>query len=187
MIVGLGNPGRDYSGTRHNIGFDIVDAIAKRHHTGVQKRMGRALIGRITIGGQEIVLVKPQTFMNLSGDAVSHIVRREKIEPSEILVIYDDMALPLGKIRIRPSGSAGGHNGMKSLILRLGTQDFARLRVGIGAARGEAVDHVLSQFKRAEREIVKTTIMDSADAAEMIAEDGLEPTMNRYNRVQNGD
>lgn len=183
MIVGLGNPGREYSGTRHNIGFEVVDTIAKRHHTGVQKRMGRALIGRIKIAGQEIVIVKPQTFMNLSGDAVSHIARREKIEPSEILVIYDDMALPLGKLRIRPGGSAGGHNGMKSLIFRLGTQEFPRIRVGIGSSRGEAVDHVLSPFKRGERDTVKWAIQDAADAAEMIAEESLEPAMNRFNRA----
>lgn len=186
LIVGLGNPGRDYAGTRHNVGFDVIDLLAKRYKTRVLRRMGRALIARTTIADQEVILAKPQTFMNLSGEAVAHIARREKIDPADILVVYDDMALPLGKIRIRPGGSAGGHNGMKSIIYRLGTQEFPRLRVGIGSARCEAIDHVLSRFSRAERKIADEAIMDAADAVEMILSDGLEAAMNRYNRRDNG-
>jgi PTH1 family peptidyl-tRNA hydrolase len=149
--------------------------------------MGRALIGRVTIGGQEVTLMKPQTFMNLSGDAVSNLARREKIDPSDILVVYDDMALPLGRIRIRPAGSAGGHNGMRSIIACLHTDEFPRVRVGIGSARREAVDHVLSRFHRAEKQAAHEAIVTAADAIEMVLSDGLEAAMNRYNRKENGN
>lgn len=182
LIVGLGNPGRDYAGTRHNVGFEVLDVLAKRHHVRILRRMGRALIARAKIEGSEVTLMKPQTFMNLSGEAVSNIARREKIEPSEVLVVYDDMALPLGKIRIRPGGSAGGHNGMRSIIAHLHTQEFPRVRVGIGSTRRDAVDHVLSRFARAERQTAHEAILDAADAIEMILSEGLEPAMNRYNR-----
>jgi peptidyl-tRNA hydrolase, PTH1 family len=182
LIVGLGNPGRDYAGTRHNVGFEVVDVLAKRLHTRIAKRMGRALIARVNTPGGEIILMKPQTFMNLSGDAVAYLARREKIEPSEILVIYDDMALPIGRIRMRPQGSAGGHNGMKSMIARLGTDEFPRLRVGIGSARHEAIEHVLSRFHPQEKRAIHDSIMRAADAAEAILAEGLEAAMNRFNR-----
>lgn len=183
----MGNPGREYSGTRHNMGFEVVDTIAKRYHTRIVKRMGRALTARITIDGQEILLAKPQTFMNLSGEAVSYIARREKIDPSDILVVYDDMALDLGRIRLRPEGSAGGQNGMKSIIARLGTQEFPRVRVGIGSHRGDAIDHVLSRFGRSELPIAREAIQTAADAVEMIVKEGLEPAMNQFNRKTNGE
>ncbi|MEN6370781.1 MAG: aminoacyl-tRNA hydrolase [Armatimonadota bacterium] len=184
LIVGLGNPGRDYAGTRHNVGFEVLDVIAKRLHVRILRRMGRALIARAKVEESEVTFMKPQTFMNLSGEAVSYIARREKIEPSEILVVYDDMALPLGKIRIRPGGSAGGHNGMRSIISHLHTQDFPRVRVGIGSAGGDAIDHVLSRFARQERQIAHEAILTAADAIEMIITEGLEPAMNRYNRSE---
>jgi PTH1 family peptidyl-tRNA hydrolase len=187
LIIGLGNPGRDYAGTRHNVGFEVLEVLAKRHHTRVLKRMGRSLIGRATIAGQEVTLMKPLTFMNLSGEAVAYLCRREKIDPSEILVVYDDMALPLGRIRIRPGGSAGGHNGMKSIIAHLHTQEFPRVRVGIGSANRDAIDHVLSRFHRAEKQAAHEAIITAADAIEMILSEGLEPAMNQYNRKENGD
>lgn len=189
LIVGLGNPGRAYSGTRHNVGFEVVDTLAKRCHTRILRRMGRALIARATIMGQEVILAKPQTFMNLSGEAVSYIARREKIEPSEILVISDDMNLPLGKIRIRKSGSSGGQKGMRSIIQHLGTEEFPRLRIGIGSARKDAVEHVLSRFRRQEMPIAREAIHFAADAVEMILSDGIEVAMNRYNRSsgENGE
>lgn len=182
LIVGLGNPGREYAGTRHNVGFDVIDELAKRNHTKAANRIGRALTARITVNGEKIILAKPQTFMNLSGEAVSHIARREKIEPSEILVVYDDMALPLGKLRIRPQGSAGGHNGMKSIIAHLHTQDFPRLRVGIDSSGRGAVNHVLSKFRKAERGVINDAVFDAADAVEMMLSEGIEPAMNRYNK-----
>ena len=182
LIVGLGNPGREYARTRHNVGFEVVDALAKRHRTRIIRRIGRALIARATIAGQDVTLAKPQTFMNLSGQAVGYIARREKIEPSEILVIYDDMALPLGRIRIRPGGSSGGHKGMRSIIDRLGTTEFPRLRIGIGSADRDAALHVLSRFRRGEREAARTAIRSAADAVEMVLSEGIEPAMNVYNR-----
>ncbi len=157
--------------------------LAKRCGTRIAKRTGRAMIARCRLGGEEVTLMKPQTFMNLSGDAVANFVRREKVEPSEILVIYDDMAIPLGKLRIRPQGSAGGHNGMKSIIGRLGVNEFPRLRIGIGSARRDAVDHVLSRFHRTEKLIVHEAIIRAADAVEKMLTDGFEAAMNEYNRV----
>lgn len=187
LIVGLGNPGRAYGATRHNVGFEVVDMLAKRWHTRIVRRMGRAVIGRAKVGDLEVTLLKPHTFMNLSGEAVAYIIRREKIDPSEILVVYDDMALPLGRIRIRPSGSAGGHNGMKSIIAHLHTQDFPRVRVGIGSTSRDASDHVLSRFARAERKDAHEAIITAADAVEAILTEGLESAMNRYNRKENGE
>ena len=187
LIVGLGNPGREYARTRHNVGFEVVDALAKRHRTRIIRRMGRALIARARIAGQDVTLAKPQTFMNLSGEAVGYMARREKIEPSEILVIYDDMDLPLGRIRLRPDGSSGGHKGMRSIIERLGTKEFPRLRIGIGSADRDAVEHVLSRFRRGEREAARGAIQTAADAVEMILTDGLEAAMNLYNRRSNGE
>jgi PTH1 family peptidyl-tRNA hydrolase len=187
LIVGLGNPGREYARTRHNVGFEVVDALAKRHHVRIIRRMGRALIARARIAGQDVTLAKPQTFMNLSGQAVAHIARREKIEPSEILVIYDDMDLPLGRIRLRPDGSSGGHKGMRSIIERLGTTEFPRLRIGIGSADRDAALHVLSRFRRGEREVARKAIRSAADAVEMILSEGIEPAMNLYNRRSDGD
>lgn len=187
LVVGLGNPGSDYKGTRHNVGFEVVEILAKRHHTLILKRMGRSLVGRATIKGQEVTLMKPLTFMNLSGEAVANFCRREKIDPSDVLVVYDDMALPLGKIRIRPGGSAGGHNGMKSIIAHIHTQEFPRVRVGIGSAHRDAIDHVLSRFHRSEKMAVHESIISAADAIEAILSDGLEAAMNQYNRKENGD
>ena len=181
LIVGLGNPGKEYAGTRHNVGFEVVDVIAKRCKTRIAKRMGRSKIARVNIAGEDLTLMKPQTFMNLSGDAIANFARREKINPSEILIVYDDMALPIGKIRIRPQGSAGGHNGMKSIIARLGTDQFARVRIGIGNARRDAIDHVLSRFHTQEKQTIHEAIMKAADAVEMILSEGIEPAMNRYN------
>lgn len=184
LIVGLGNPGRDYAGTRHNVGFEVLNVLAKRHNVRILRRMGRSLIARAKIAGQEVTLMKPQTFMNLSGEAVAYFARREKIDPSEILVVYDDMALPLGRIRIRPGGSAGGHNGMRSIITHLHTQDFPRVRIGIGSTRHDAVNHVLSRFTRAERQAAHEAILNAADAIEMILSDGIEAAMNKYNRKE---
>ncbi len=182
LIVGLGNPGREYSGTRHNVGFEVIDVLSKRHHIAVRARRNHAKVGEGTIGGEQVVLAKPQTFMNRSGEAVAGLARRYRIAPEDIIVIYDDVNLPLCKLRIRTRGSAGGHNGMKSIIHSLGSEEFPRIRIGIGSPdRRDMVDHVLSKFKRAEMPFVRDAIDRAADAVESYLSDGPEPTMNRFN------
>ena len=184
MICGLGNPGRQYAHTRHNIGFDVVDVFARRKHAKILSRQAHALTTTLEFAGEQVLLVKPQTYMNLSGESVSYLARKCKIKPQDIIVVVDDLDLPLGKIRIRGSGSAGGHKGLSSVIGRLGSSEFIRIRVGIGR-KGEAIDHVLSRFNRREREIVENAILTAADALDAILEDGLEAAMNRYNGAGN--
>lgn len=181
LIVGLGNPGRRYAATRHNVGYMVLDELAKRHRIHVKKRMGRAMVGQGTIAEEEVLLAKPMTFMNLSGEAVSHLARRYRIKPEDIIVIYDDVDLPPGKIRIRPRGSAGGHKGMDSIIYHLRTQDFPRVRIGIGSIEGEAIDYVLSRFNRSDIALIKPAIASAASAVEAIIAEGIEPAMNKFN------
>lgn len=183
MIVGLGNPGRTYAHTRHNVGFDILDCFAKRRGIRILRRQSRALVGSFEHGGEQILLVKPQTFMNESGQAVGDLARKHHLEPRDVLVVYDDIDLPLGKLRIRMRGSSGGHKGMRSIISHLHSEDFPRMRIGIGRS-GEAIDHVLSRFRREERAIIDVTIERAADALEMILEEGIDAAMNRYNRPE---
>lgn len=183
LIVGLGNPGRAYAHTRHNVGFDIIDAVAKRRKVRVLGRQCRALVGSFEHLGDQIMLAKPQTFMNESGVAVAGLLRRYRLAPGDVLVVYDDLDLPLGRIRIRMRGSSGGHKGMSSIIHQLHSTDFPRVRIGIGR-QGEAIDHVLSRFNRKEREIMAVTIQRAADALEMILQEGIEAAMNVYNRIE---
>jgi len=180
MIVGLGNPGREYAHTRHNVGFDVLDRFAARHGVRIIKRRLKAAVASLRFGDEEMLLVKPQTFMNLSGQSVGALVRMYRGEPDDILVVYDDMDVPLGRIRIRPQGSSGGHNGMESIVRALGSSGFPRIRIGIGR-QGEAIDHVLSGFRRAERPVIEAAISDAVDALDMILEEGIEAAMNRYN------
>ncbi len=182
VIVGLGNPGRTYAHTRHNIGFDVLDEFAKRKKTRIASRQCKALVGKLEHQGEEILLVKPQTFMNESGQAVRDIMCKYNLEPSDFFVIYDDMDLPLGRIRIRPSGSSGGHKGMTSIIRHLGSQEFPRMRIGIGR-QGEAIDHVLSRFNKEERKIIDVAIQKAADALDVVLNEGIEAAMNKYNRA----
>ena len=184
IIVGLGNPGKEYEGTRHNAGFDVIDRLADQYHISVEERKHRAFCGKGVIGGQKVVLVKPQTYMNLSGESVRSIVDYYKIdEESELLVIFDDISLDVGQIRIRKKGSAGGHNGIKNIIAQLGTQNFYRIKVGVGAKpKGwDLADYVLGRFSSKEREVVDAAIQDAADAVEMIIEKGIDAAMNHYN------
>ena len=179
-IVGLGNPGREYAGTRHNIGFDVVDEVARRWN--VQLRPWRSVADVVVVSTRGAVLVEPQTFMNLSGDAVSRLSAFHKLMPEDVLVVVDEVQLPVGRLRARRSGSAGGHNGLKSVIQHLGTE-FPRLRIGIG--RGDPTwdlaDHVLSRFARDERDTVADAVNRAADAVELFVEDGLEAVMSRFN------
>ncbi len=183
MIVGLGNPGRTYAHTRHNVGFDILDIFAKKHHVRILSRQARALVGSFEFYGEQILLVKPQTFMNESGQAIGTLVRKHNLDADDVLVIYDDLDLPLGKIRIRLRGSSGGHKGMRSIISHLHSEDFPRIRIGIGRS-GEAIDHVLSRFSRKDKQIMDVTLQQAADALDMILQEGIEAAMNRYNRAE---
>jgi peptidyl-tRNA hydrolase, PTH1 family len=185
LIVGLGNPGKEYEGTRHNVGWDAIELLAKRNHIFVKARRNRAIVGEGTIAGKKVVLARPLTFMNLSGEAVAGLARRYRINPEDIVVICDDVNLDLGRLRIRAQGSAGGHNGLKSIIHSLGTQDFPRVRIGVGSPQhDDMIKHVLSRFNRAERSIVKEAIDEAVDAVEMIVSEGIEPAMNRFNAAK---
>lgn len=184
LIIGLGNPGKTYRDTRHNIGFMVLDEVAQRFGTSftLEKRW-KAEVARFTGGW----LLKPLTFMNDSGTAVAHMGRFHKIEPAEMAVVFDDIDLPLGRLRLRASGSAGGHNGMRSIIRHLGTEAFPRLKLGIAGEQGRPegdrmVGHVLGKFSSDEMPVVKSVIDRGADAVESLLRSGLEATMNLFNR-----
>jgi PTH1 family peptidyl-tRNA hydrolase len=190
LIVGLGNPGREYGDTRHNVGFMVVNEIARRHQ--LQWAMAPSQVPDAFVakrfpdpgsGGEAVLLAKPLTFMNRSGDVVAALLRYYDIPPAELLVVVDEVALPFTRLRARPSGSAGGHNGLKSVIERLGTTEFPRLRLGVGRgdARRDLADHVLSTFERGERAELESFIARAADAAEMFAAAGILKVMNAYN------
>jgi PTH1 family peptidyl-tRNA hydrolase len=189
LIVGLGNPGRRYDGTRHNIGFDVVDELAKRHRAEWEAapRGVEALVARWRLA--ETVFVKPLTFMNLSGQAIVGLLQFYKIDPSGLLVVVDDVNLELGRLRIRSRGSAGGHNGLKSAIAALGSDEFARLRIGVGRGDGrrDLADHVLAKFDAEERAVVAETVSRTADAVELFVAEGIGPVMNRYNRKEDAE
>lgn len=179
-IVGLGNPGSQYAGTRHNIGFDVVEEVARRW--GVQLRPWKLVAEVATVGARGAVLVEPVTFMNLSGDAVSQVRSFYKLEPADVLVVVDEVQLPVGRVRVRRSGSAGGHNGLKSIIQHIG-DGFPRLRIGVGRGdpKWDLADHVLSRFGRDERDVVADAVNRAADAVELFVDEGVEAVMNRYN------
>jgi peptidyl-tRNA hydrolase, PTH1 family len=189
LVVGLGNPGAKYDRTRHNIGFEIVDALAKRYPdvSLVENRRFQGATGEFRSGTERIVLLKPSTYMNKSGQAVRAVLDWYKLSADSVLVVYDDMDLPTGKLRLRLSGGAGGHNGMKSIIAHLGTQDFPRLRVGIGSTdKGEerdqaVVSHVLGRFAPEDRKIVDAMIPMAVDAIDLSLRKGVERSMNLYN------
>ena len=185
LIVGLGNPGKDYDGTRHNIGFAVIDAFAKQHGIAVNKRDFQALNGDGRVGEARVFLMKPQTFMNLSGQSVAAFLKMKPLELTDILVVTDDISLPLGKLRLRADGSAGGHNGLKSLITHLHGQSFPRLRFGVGAPRDPSVqvDFVLGRFGRGESADVDDGIARSVSALEAWLADGIQPAMNQFNRA----
>jgi PTH1 family peptidyl-tRNA hydrolase len=184
LVVGLGNPGRQYAGTRHNVGFDAVDLLARRHGLvwEAAPRGIDALSARWTPGG--CVIAKPLTFMNRSGEAVVGLLQFYKIDVGDMLVIVDEIQLEAGRIRLRAAGSAGGHNGLKSVIQSLGTEAFPRLRIGVGRgdARRDLADHVLSRVEPAERPVIEDAVGRAADAAELFVAEGIVPAMNRFNR-----
>jgi PTH1 family peptidyl-tRNA hydrolase len=185
LLVGLGNPGRDYRDTRHNVGFMVVDEMAARH--GLTLAMAPSQVPDAFVakkyGPEPLLLAKPLTFMNLSGNAVAALTRYYDVAVEDLLIVYDEVALPFGKLRARARGSAAGHNGIKSIIDRLGTNEFSRLRLGVGRgdSRRDLADHVLSTFEPAERSELESFIARAADAAEMFAVQGIAPVMNAYN------
>lgn len=189
LIVGLGNPGREYAATRHNIGFMTLDIIARRHDIDIVRNNFRSVFGEGRIGMEKIVLAKPQTFMNNSGWAVRDLVNWYKVEPQQLLLIYDDADIPLGTIRIREGGTSGSHNGMKSVIYQLGFDDFPRIRVGIGSPEGERdlIAHVMSMPTGEGAELLNKALNDAADAAELIAGGGIDRAQAMFNkRAHNG-
>ena len=183
LIVGLGNPGAKYAGTRHNAGFSVIDELAERHNIKGDTCKHKALIGKGVINGEKVILAMPQTFMNLSGESVRAIMDFYKLTVDDLIVVYDDIDLDVGKIRIREKGSAGGHNGMKNIILHSGSQDFVRVRVGVGKKpeHMDLADHVLSRFSREDLPFMRESCGKACDALEVILSDGAVAAMNRYN------
>ena len=184
IIVGLGNPSPEYAGTRHNAGFEVVQILADRFGIETDYIKHRAICGKGVIEGSKVMLAMPQTFMNLSGESVRMLVDYYKIDvSSELIVIYDDINLAPGRIRIRKAGSAGGHNGMKNIITHLGTDEFMRIRVGVGdKPKGyDLADHVLGHFSNDEKELMDTAFINAANAVVTILNDGVDAAMNRYN------
>ena len=182
VVIGLGNPGKQYVGTRHNVGFDGVDYLAYRNNISMNKVKHKAIIGEGSIHGQKTMLVKPQTYMNLSGRSILEIVTFYKLEPERLVVIYDDIDIEVGKLRLRPHCSAGTHNGMRSIIYEIQSDHFPRIRIGIGKPiYGELSDYVTSKFSKEDREFVDISIKSAAEAAEVILKEGIDVAMNRYN------
>lgn len=186
IIVGLGNPTSRYAGTRHNVGFEVIDRLAKKYGIDVNTKKHKAMIGKGVIGTQKVLLVKPQTFMNLSGESVREIIDYYKAKESDLIIIYDDISLAVGQLRIRAKGSAGGHNGIKSIIQHTGTQEFWRIKVGVGEkpAHRDLADYVLGRFQGEEKEIMEEAFLDAADAAVVMIQDGIEAAMNQFNRMK---
>lgn len=184
LIVGLGNPGPQYRGTRHNVGFAVADELARRHGAAFVPAPGEALMAKAHGLGSGTLVAKPLTFMNLSGQAVDDLLRYFRIEVPDLLVVADDVNLPLGRLRARARGSDGGHNGLRSLVERLGTEEFARVRVGVGRGdpRRDLADHVLARFDQDEQSEAEAAVMRAADAAEMFVTEGIASVMNTFNR-----
>jgi PTH1 family peptidyl-tRNA hydrolase len=184
LIAGLGNPGDKYRGTRHNVGFDVVDEIARRKQLAFEMSPAKAVQARWRRDSDVVLLVKPLTFMNLSGEAVGSLVRYYKVSVTDLLIVTDDVNLPLGRLRVRASGSEGGHNGLKSIAAVFGTIDYARLRIGVGRGdtQRDLADHVLARFEPDEKSGIEAAVARAADAAEMWLDRGIEDVMNVFNR-----
>ena len=185
LIAGLGNPGKQYEATRHNMGFDTIDCLVEKHNIPQGGVKFNAMYGKSIIGGEKAILMKPLSYMNLSGGPIQEMSGYFKIDPeTELIVIYDDIDLEPGQLRIRKKGSAGGHNGIKDIIRRLGTEKFIRIRVGVGAKPKDwdLADFVLGRFSDSDRKLVDEGINDAAEAVEMILSEGVDAAMNKYNR-----
>ena len=187
IVVGLGNPGTKYTSTRHNVGFRLIDLLAKKTEIRLNDRRAKAVLGQGRIAGQEIVLAKPRTFMNNSGEGIEYLLARFGGRPSDLLVVYDEMALPTGRIRLRASGSHAGHNGIRSIISSVQTDAFPRLRIGVGAPSkgGPSVPHVLGKFSKEEEPLIAQAVQDAVAAVRCLLEESIDVAMNRYNVIGN--
>ncbi|HVW09939.1 MAG TPA: aminoacyl-tRNA hydrolase [Bryobacteraceae bacterium] len=186
LVAGLGNPGEQYAATPHNLGFLVVDALAARHSIRLSRVECQAVIGQGTIEGKTVVLAKPQTFMNLSGVSVKPLMQKNGVEPKDLILVYDELALPWGSLRIRPDGSSAGHNGVQNVIDVLGRQDFPRVRLGVHPgyqlSAGRGADYLLSRFSRQQNETLEEFVGLAADATESIIAEGVSLSMTRFNR-----
>lgn len=182
-MIGLGNPGDEYDRTRHNVGAEVVQRLARRHGGKLRRQKERALTDEVNIAGRRVALAVPLTYMNLSGEAVAPLVRRYRVDPERLVVVHDEMDFDIARLQVKNGGGLAGHNGLKSIVAHLHTQDFVRIRIGIGKPPGrrEGADHVLRRFSKAERDQVDVTIEEAADAVEAILTDGVETAMNRFN------
>lgn len=181
LVVGLGNPGDKYDGTRHNIGFEAIDYISSKYNIDVTRVKFKGVIGEGFIGGEKVILLKPTTYMNLSGESVREAMSFYKLTEEDIVIIYDDISLEVGKIRIREKGSAGGHNGIKSIISNINTDVFPRIKIGVGQPTGDLVSHVLGRFSKEEAEDLKEVVEVSSKAVEIIMKSGTKDAMNKLN------
>jgi PTH1 family peptidyl-tRNA hydrolase len=183
LVVGLGNPGEEYARTRHNVGAEVVEILARRHGGKLRKQKERSLTDEVDVAGKRMALAVPLTYMNLSGEAVAPLVRRYGVEPSQLVVVQDEMDFELGRLQVKNGGGLAGHNGLKSIVAHLHTQDFVRVRIGIGKPPGsrQGADHVLRRFSKAERKEIDVTLEEAADAVELILGEGVDVAMNRVN------
>ena len=183
IIAGLGHPGKEYENTRHNAGFMVMDALAEKIGADISEKKHKALCGKGVIGGEKVILMKPQTYMNSSGESIRAAADYYKVDPEDILIVYDDISLAPGQLRIRAKGSAGGHNGIKSIIAHLGTQEFPRVKVGVGEkpSRMDLADYVLGHFSAPEAKVMEEASERAADAIRTILTDGADAAMNRFN------
>ena len=181
LIVGLGNPGKEYDGTRHNIGFEAIDSLGRKYSIDLNKSKFKGVFGEGFIEGKKVILLKPTTYMNLSGESIREVIDFYKIDNNNIIVIYDDISLEIGKLRIREKGSAGGHNGIKSIIANMNTDVFPRIKIGVGQPKGDLVSHVLGRFNKEEEQDLKEVIEASIKAVEIIIKNGAKAAMNELN------
>jgi peptidyl-tRNA hydrolase, PTH1 family len=183
LVVGLGNPGDEYRGSRHNLGAEVVELLASRHGGRLRKRKERALVDEVTIDGRRVALAVPLTYVNDSGHAVGSLVRRFGVEPEQLVVVHDELDLPVAELKVKSGGGLAGHNGLRSIVAHLHTQDFQRVRIGVGkpTSKERGADHVLNRFGKRERTEVDVTVERAADAVEAIVRDGVDAAMNQFN------
>lgn len=181
LIVGLGNPEEKYNNTRHNIGFEAIDYIADKYNIDINRKKFKGVYGEGFIGNEKVILMKPTTYMNLSGECIREVIDFYKLTNEDILVIYDDISLDVGRIRIRAKGSAGGHNGIKSIINHLGTDEFSRIKIGVGQPKGDLVNHVLGKFSKEENEVLEESLEATKLATETIMKEDTQAGMNKFN------